>query len=421
MTAKTTKAAITENPGTLRNGVTFKGLNENGVPIWYLRLRFVLPSGQKVNRSFPPVRGGTRLAAERSLLKEQHKIMEEGVAGLHTLNVRRLMNGWLNMRRSQERPHGLARSGRKDRSLSPKTILINVDVVEMHILPDLGDHRVAALTAEVLEAFYQRLSKKSPKNRPDKVGLNTTVERAHSIFRQALDWAIGKKWVTHNAAVQAYPPRVVAIRRQERQAAGIGDYWTTEEVVRLTDACLTDGSSHALAVAFAVHTGLRIGETYGLQWGDITQPDAEGQVFMSVQRGADAYGRLSTLKTSRSRRRIKLYPEAVRVLEAARAWQTRKAQRAPWTPPQNPDNLAVFSTIDGKINYSTNGRDVRLRVCAAAGVPVLPFHSARHTFIHEQAFVAGQPLQKVSRYVGHASQDVTDRHYGFWTDTNDLD
>ena len=421
MSVKTKQVAITEKQGTLRNGVTFKGLDEDGVPIWYRRLRFVLPSGQKVNKSLPPLRGGTRLAAERSVLKEQHRILEEGVAALHTLNVTRLMDGWLNMRRSLERPAGLPRSGRKDRSLSPKTIRISVEVVEMHILPELGEHKVIALTAEVLETFYKRLSKKSPKNRSAQVGLHTTVERAHSIFRQALDWAIGKQWVTHNVAVQAYLPRVAAIRRQERQAAGVGDCWTTEEVVRLTDACLMNGSAHALAVAFALHTGLRIGETYGLQWGDITAPDAEGQVFMSVQRSADIYGNLGTLKTARSRRRIKLYPEAVRILEAVRAWQTRQARRAAWQPPQNPNLLAVFSTTGGKTNYSTNGRDVRLRLCAAAGVPVLPFHSARHTFIHEQAFVGGQPLQKVSRYVGHASQDVTDRHYGYWTDTNDLD
>lgn len=135
-------------------------------------------------------------------------------------------------------------------------------------------------------------------------------------------------------------------------------------------------------IKFLGNTGLRASEFIGLKWKDY---NAKGKAITVVGKG-------------RKQRTIGLNETAIGVLENAKAG--KKVER----------NDFIFLRKDGEpLNRHTPYNYIE-KACIEAGWEGKGPHSLRH-FFATQLLLAGRPIFKVSKVLGHASVTTTEKRY----------
>lgn len=174
--------------------------------------------------------------------------------------------------------------------------------------------------------------------------------------------------------------------------------WSHAEVARLLEAAR--GTSHAIWFAFAIGTGLRLGELRALVWSDIDFTEMTVRVSKSMDNNTNEVG---PPKTNRSRT-VDIPEELIPEL---RAHKLRQA----------PGNEYVFGH-DGRAYNPTAYRYWLRATCLRAGVhdaeeKTLGVHSTRHTAASLLLSQNVEPIE-VAHMLGHASLATTLNIYGHW-------
>lgn len=171
-----------------------------------------------------------------------------------------------------------------------------------------------------------------------------------------------------------------------------------KEARALTRAELTRLLGHLpdewrLLFELLAHSGLRISELIGLQWGDV---EFEDRQRLRIRR-QDCRGEVGELKTEHSRRDVPLSPGMARRLWAHGADRpgTERVFTSPHGLPLSDGNLRRRVLVPG--------RD-------AAGLPWVTFHSFRHTCA-SLLFEAGRDVKQVAAWLGHSDPAFTLRRY----------
>jgi integrase len=167
-------------------------------------------------------------------------------------------------------------------------------VIRNHISKHIGGVLLARLTPVHVQGLYSSMEKERTSPR--------TRQLAHAVLRSSLDQAVRWNLVVRNVCDAVDAPRVP---KKELRVYG------PEEVREL----LKTAEEHRLEALFvlAVSTGLRQGELFGLQWGDI---DLEtGTIFVQRQlEEVNGHLALTEPKSAKGRRRIDLPGMAVDAL-----------------------------------------------------------------------------------------------------------
>jgi integrase len=157
---------------------------------------------------------------------------------------------------------------------------------------------------------------------------------------------------------------------------------------------------HAL-YAMLFGCGLRAGEAFGLQWGDIDF--AAGKVTLRRQ-AIDQSGHVSLtkLKTKSSNRTIVIPAFAIRALKEHRAILMKEG---------NAGCEIVFPTVTGKLVCRANfyADEWRIRV-ARCGLSKRGLHNTRHTYA-TLALLKGVPAPVVAKDLGHSNPSTTHQTY----------
>lgn len=141
------------------------------------------------------------------------------------------------------------------------------------------------------------------------------------------------------------------------------------------------------------HTGLRISEAVGLEWGDVVFGE---RPRLQVRR-QDCRGEVGELKSEHSRRDVPLAPGM-----AGRLWVIGA---------DRPGTDRVFTSPLGlRLNDGNIRRRVLGPAARAAGVPWVTFHSFRHTSA-SLLFAAGRDVKQVQEWLGHSDPGFTLRTY----------
>lgn len=168
------------------------------------------------------------------------------------------------------------------------------------------------------------------------------------------------------------------------------DYYNFSEAENLLVAAASS-YDWACAVVLAIKTGMRLGELRGLLWDDVDLVAGRVHIRRNLVRtdGRDVEG---TPKNGKSRT-IDLPASAVKALKAHRHLRGKR----------------VFCDLDG--NYQTIGvwRAALYRVCRAAGLREVGWHTLRHTFASHLA-MRGEPLKTIGDLMGHSSLQMTNRY-----------
>lgn len=211
-----------------------------------------------------------------------------------------------------------------------------------------------------------------------------TVSNALNLLRVALEAAVEADMLPSNPARGILVPKVA-------RTDDTWTYLTPAEIGRLLTHEVLPAYQRAV-FSFAIYTGARQGEIFGLHWRDV-HFDERRVVFRYSWRGPRKNGRVLHV------------PLLEPALETLRSWRSIR--------PSLP-NALVFPAEDGSIH--TKGYDAQWadRWRAAAGMrPDVCFHDFRHTCAASLVSGAwGRPwrLEEVKDFLGHSSITVTQRY-----------
>jgi integrase len=260
----------------------------------------------------------------------------------------------------------------------------DTNLVNNHIKPVLGGLKLKKLNSAQVQSFYH--------DRLD-AGLSAaTVHKMHDILRRGLAQAAKWHLVQRNVADTVKPPRPAPKEIRALSAA---------ETRRLLEAA--DGDHLEALYVLAVHTGMRQGELLALRWQDVNMENAVVSVRRTLTRsgGRVAFGEP---KTKKSRRSIRLTPQAVAVLRSHLERQLRDMEIL---GDHYQDQGLIFTTDTGApINPSNLRQRNFAPLLKRAGLPHMRFHDLRHTCA-TLLLSRGVHPKFVQELLGHATIAIT--------------
>ena len=275
-----------------------------------------------------------------------------------------------------------------------KSALETEHTVRVHILPVLGERRIADLKAPELRKWLDDIAaqparirsgrfaekqrfKAAPKTADAKRARCSTANRILSVAKAILNKAFHDGLVSDNLEWRKVLPFKNADEARIR-------FLSDAEGIRLVNACPAD--LRAL-VRGALLTGARFGELAELRVQDVDL--RAGRIYVAPA------------KSGRSRH-VPLNPEGVALFRELLTGKTGDA--------------LVFVRADGKAwgkNYHV--RPLR-EACKVAKIhPAVAFHELRHTYASHLA-QAGVDLLTISKLLGHADTRITSKHYAHLAD-----
>jgi integrase len=242
-----------------------------------------------------------------------------------------------------------------------------------HILPTLGDIKVAELTPEVLRAWLVGIAKgsKPARNEDEARARRSSANRTWATLRGALNHAFrdGKIEVDRWRRVKPFPKTNAARVR----------HLTIAEATRLVNACDPDFRP---MVESALATGCRYGELCRLQCADFNPDNGSIHVRQSKS-GKD--------------RHVILTDEGIALFAELTAGR--------------PGTELILRHGSGSAwGQGYQQRPMREAVARAKISPPISFHGLRHTFA-SLCVMSGVPLMVVAKALGHADLQMVSRHY----------
>jgi integrase len=273
----------------------------------------------------------------------------------------------------------------------PKTLERYRGIIDRHIVPRIGHHRIAKLSPGDIKGLQSSLTAEGM--------APAGVELVHTVLSGALKYALIMEVIWRNPAQGVTPPK-----RPRRELASP----EIDEVRRI----LQKGheADHVLypALHLVAYTGVRRGEALGLRWSDVDLEGGSITTNSSVIRTQDLGITIQPPKTAASRRKIDIDPDTVEIL---RQHKIRQMEHRLIIGAAYEDNDLVFPDAFGKpLNPMALTRAYK-SLARWAGVPEGRLHSLRH-FHASALFDQGESPMLVSRRLGHASIKTTVDIYG---------
>jgi len=242
---------------------------------------------------------------------------------------------------------------------------------------EFGPLPVAELTRDRVKAFYAKEYKKTTP---------ATVLKTHNLISAALKEAVEEGIVTENVCAKNLRP---SVSKEEIQAFSEAE--TNTLLAFVSDTQHRDFA--LLRVAF--RTGLRSGELLGLRWSDVDLKAAKltvNQTLVNFGKPAKP-GKPKSGKT----RTIDLARDAVAALREQQTRLLAEGLRA---------SEYVFPNTKGNPGNRNHLLQRFKMLCKNADVPILKFHSTRHTFA-SLAIKAGVDYKTIQKILGHYSVALT--------------
>jgi integrase len=266
--------------------------------------------------------------------------------------------------------------------------------VRLHILPRIGNEKLARLTTPRIQALRDQLIESMSRAMARKV-----LKSVKAILKDAVRRGNVAQNVASNVSITSHG------RHKAKLEIG-RDIPTRSEIQRIIDAA-KPGKGRALLLTAAL-TGMRASELRGLRWSDVELNKRQ----IHVRQRADHWSKIGQPKSTAGARTI---PIGDMVANTLREWKLRC--------PKGTENL-VFPTGTGSVEFLSNivQRDLEPAQIAAGvvdskGKPKYGMHSLRHFYASWCANRRADgglelPPKSVQARLGHSSTVMTLDTYG---------
>lgn len=276
------------------------------------------------------------------------------------------------------------------------------DLIDKHIIPALGSHRLDQLDRGAIRRAWserRRQGRLRPAGQGEAVRHDlspSTIRQMHRVLHRALDQAVSDNILSHNPADRVELPKM-------RRA-------TFQVLILEQSQTLLDSIAHTamhVPALLALACGLRRGEVLALRWSDV---DLDG-ARLTVARSLEQVGRSISFKAPKSDRSRTLSIAAF-VVEALRRHKAEQAKLRLRLGLGRDDDALVVCKHDGEpVRPRTLTIEFARLIRRVPGVSPVRFHDLRHGFVTLQLQI-GVPAKVVSERAGHSSSAFTMDRYG---------
>jgi integrase len=197
-------------------------------------------------------------------------------------------------------------------------------IIDLHIRPQLGQTLLTELTARQIQTVYNALAER---------GVGRTLKYAHNLLSSALNQAVIEEEIKSNPALST---KRVPFKRKKI------DVFEPEEANAFLQAAKAD--RYYVLFWFALATGFRPEEYFGLTWPNVNLDKCEARVTQTVFRIKGGGWRFEEVKTEASLRTIRFNKALAKAL--ARHKREQNEQRL-MLGQKYQNNQLVFSTSLG--------------------------------------------------------------------------
>ncbi len=259
-------------------------------------------------------------------------------------------------------------------------------IIQNHVRPALGKVRLADLTPELINGYYQWLA--------DGKDLSpNTIRKHHVLLHTALKSAFRQGVIAANPVQRATPPPAATVEVA---------YYTPARLSQLLRA--VQGDPLEIPVRLACFLGLRRSEILGLRWRDVDLHSGQLSVrWVRTTVGARVVEKPP--KTTDSCRTLSI-SALDDLLELLRSLQARRLQEK---MPCGLDDFILLGRDGQPLHPNLMSTALAVFVRKHNLAPIT-FHGLRHTFA-SMANSARVPMYQISRAMGHASPNITQRIY----------
>ncbi len=277
-------------------------------------------------------------------------------------------------------------------SVKPYTLDSYRTQAEKHIKPAIGKVRLAALTAPLVQGFYNDLLEVdglSPKS----------IKNIHGVLHKALSQAVKIGNIRYNPADACDLPKA-----QRKEIIPL----EREEISKFLEAIR--GERYEYLYRVTLFTGLRQGEVLGLTWDCVDFQTDTLYINKQLQKTKKVGGTYLLVPTKNGKSRtITAAPSVMAVLrkQKARQAQMRLAAGPAW---ENRDDLVFTNELGGHLAHFTVYKDFKA-IMREIGLEQARFHDLRHSYA-VASLESGDDIKTVQGNLGHATASFTLDVYG---------
>ncbi|WP_461214988.1 tyrosine-type recombinase/integrase [Lacticaseibacillus sp. GG6-2] len=276
---------------------------------------------------------------------------------------------------------------------------------ENHILPELGEYFVDAITIMDAEKWTLDVAKRF-------VRWDDFKARASQIMR----FAVRCGYIQTNPFDYIQNPRKgkVAKKTIKQNWFDLEELRTFMETLRaMSQEDVSPNQQWAMSHAFlsvTASTGMRRSEVRALKWSDINWETGELKVQRAVKYSDELGEYIGATKTVSGMRQLLLDGDAI---DALRTWQADQLQ---WRQDQGQQMITkenwIFTSQDDPTNLMSGDDPTRwmTTVCKTAGVHRISLHGLRHTKATLSS-QAGADIADIAAVLGHSNGRFTLGHY----------
>ena len=274
----------------------------------------------------------------------------------------------------------------KENTVRPGTLAGYRSCIENYIKPQLGSKQVSLVTSQDVQKLYRKLKENGRVKEHPRFGYalsDTTINRLHAIFHQAMEDALHAHIIAKNPTVGATVPKASHAPKR---------VLTDKELDTFLDAVREDkiwGDFFYVELT----TGLRRGEICALRWEDFDTKQETLHVRRTLHKEKGKPLTTGDTKTYAGTRKIVLPPSTAQLLR-----ERKKTAPTEWIFPNpfDPEQPIAPGTAYNRLKA----------LLKETGLPDIRFHDLRHTFA-THALSSGVDAKTLAGILGHTKASFT--------------